>query len=275
MSNLCVSECFEKNDNVLYIRENLCELFFNSKNVRLAADRHRAGLLLSVECEFFRPACEDLCDKIADVIAIGYKYDFFSQKIKTCGLSENNRELLIAALIAADFEEDKRYVRARLQKCNTCNQTECFELCEKNSFNDSPLKRENIKTCRLKSAFFEGTNDFYLAIDGFFNFRLASLKKKWNEVAEYVPEYFSLRELNDFISYLLCEKKGRRVIIDGDRVYDKRFNRLKKSTLLGGKQNVVKEAILFGAGEVEVKTLPPLEDEKLLREYFGDKVYFS
>lgn len=244
MSNLFVSDCYENNNNVLYIRESLCELFFTPQKSRLTADRHRVGLYLTAPREFFRPASLELCDKIADVIAIGYKYDFFCKKIKPSGLSERYKELLIASLISADLDDDKRFVKSQIQKTeNFCG---------------------------------DSSENFCFAIDGFFNFRLPALKDKWGEVAEYVPDYFSLRELNDFISYLLCEKKGKRVIIDGKKVYDRRLNRLKRSTLLGGGECVVvKEAILSGAGEVELKSPPAAEDEKLLREYFGDKVYFS
>lgn len=243
MSNLFVSDCFESNNNVLYIRESLCELFFEVQKSKIIADRHRVGLKLFAPREFFRPAVLELCDKIADVIAIGYKYEFFCKKINPCGLSVRYKELLIASLIAADLEEDKRYIRSQIQKTQSL---------------------------------IAPTSEFCFAIDGFFNFRLGALKNKWREVADYVPDYFSLRELNDFIAYLLCEKRGKRVIIDGKKVYDRRFNRLKRSTLLGGGEcGVVKEAILSGAGEVEVKNPPAAEDEKLLREYFGSKVYFS
>lgn len=239
-----MSDCFESNNNVLYIRESLCELFFDVQKSKLIADRHRVGLRLTAPREFFRPAAEELCDKIADVIAIGYKYEFFCKKIKPCGLSERYKELLIASLIAADLEDDKRFIRAQIQKTQSPSAVADYAFC--------------------------------LAIDGFFNFRLGALKSKWREVTDYVPDYFSIRELNDFIAYLLCEKRGKRVIIDGKKVYDRRFNRLKRSTLLGGGEcGVVKEAILSGAGEVEVKNSPAAEDEKLLREYFGSNVYFS
>lgn len=235
-----VSDCYENNNNILYVRENLSELFFKPEKSRLVADRQRVGLYLTASDDLFRPAAEELSDKLCDVIAIGYKYDFFVRNIKADGLRPDEKELLIAALIAADFEDDKRFARSRM-------------------------------------AAFNSDNDFCFALDGFYNFRLASLKNKWNEVVSYVPSYFSRRELGDFIAYLLCEKKGRRVIIDGEKVYDRRFNRLKRSALAGGKcgGEVVKEAILSGAGEVEVKNRPKAEEERLLKEYFGDKVYFS
>lgn len=235
-----VSDCYENNNNILYVRENLSELFFKTEKSRLVADRQRVGLYLSASDDVLRPAVEELSDKLCDVIAIGYKYDFFTRNLKADGLCPGEKELLIAALIAADFDDDKRYVRSRMALCDFCG-------------------------------------GLSFAIDGFYNFRLASLKNKWNEVISYVPSYFSRRELGDFIAYLLCEKKGRRVIVDGEKVYDKRFNRLKRSALAGGKSGgeVVKEAILSGAGEVEVKNRPKAEEERLLKEYFGDKVYFS
>ena len=61
--------------------------------------------------ELFRRSLED---KIADVIAVNYKYEYFKRFIRPSGLTAVEYDLLLSALIAADIEEDKRYVLSRL-----------------------------------------------------------------------------------------------------------------------------------------------------------------
>lgn len=233
MNTLYVSDGYENHANVIYVRENLSELFFKPEKSEFAADLNRAGLFLSPEPGCERAAMEELFDKICDVIAVGYKHAFFSGKIKPRGLDPNDREILIAALIAADVDEDRRFVRSKL---------------------------------KIEEQY---------ALDGLFNFRLGSLKNKWVEISEYVPSYFSRRELKDFIGYLIGEKRGRRVIVDGDKVYDRRFNRMTRTRLTGGAKSVINEVLLSGAGEVEIKNPPAEYDRKMLKEYFGDKVIFK
>ena len=63
--------------------------------------------------KYLKPALED---KIADVIAVNYKYDFFKRKVRVNGLSGVEYELLLSALISADLEEDKRFVRSKLNE---------------------------------------------------------------------------------------------------------------------------------------------------------------
>ena len=233
MNTFYVSDDYENNANVIYVRENLSELFFKPEKREFTADVNRAGVFLSAESGCERAATEELFDKICDVIAIGYKHSFFSKKVMPRGLDAGEREILIAALIAADVDEDRRFVRSRL---------------------------------KIEEQY---------ALDGLFNFRLGALKNKWIEISEYVPSYFSRRELKDFIGYLIGEKRGRRVIVDGDKVYDKRFNRMTRTGLTGGKRSVLHEVLLSGAGEVEIKSLPDEYDRKMLKEYFGDKVIFK
>lgn len=61
--------------------------------------------------KYFRPLMED---KLADVIAVNYKYDYFKRYIRVSGLKSVEYEILLSALISADIEEDKRYIRSRL-----------------------------------------------------------------------------------------------------------------------------------------------------------------
>ena len=53
-------------------------------------------------------------DAVADVVCIGYKYRFFDARLSVC-LPRRERRLLIAALIAADYEGDAAYVRRKVR----------------------------------------------------------------------------------------------------------------------------------------------------------------
>lgn len=235
MSFFYVTDTFDNNANILYIRESLSDLFFKEGNVKVFADRTRAGIVLKVEDEYEKIAREELFDKISDVIAVGYKYYFFEQKIILNRMCKQQREILLSSIISADVDEDKRYIKNKLSMLNN--------------------------SC---------------AIDGFYNFRLKNLVNKWIEIASYVPNYFSDLELREFIIYLIGEKRGKKVYVDGERVYDRRYNRLKRVALLPeGELKIVKEVLISGAGEIELKGILPKEDEKYLKEYFGDKICFK
>ncbi|MBQ9485252.1 MAG: hypothetical protein IJU83_00270 [Clostridia bacterium] len=113
------------------------------------------------------------------------------------------------------------------------------------------------------------------ALDGVFNFRLKPLVKKWAEVAGYMPEVFVGSQLKDFISFLL-ENKKKRTYIDDCKVYDNYYRRLKRCSLLGGEEGeIVREVLLSDCGEVEIRGVLPPTDEKYLKEFYGDRVYFT
>lgn len=115
-------------------------------------------------------------------------------------------------------------------------------------------------------------------LDGIFNFRLKPLKEKWADIISYIPPSFQSNQLKDFIVYLIRDKMGKRVYFDGGRVYDKRYNLLKRTNLLSGDSgeiSIVKEILLSGAGEVELASKLPEKDEFYLKEFYGDKVRFA
>lgn len=51
---------------------------------------------------------------IAEVVCVGYKYEVLRGLVHPAGLTPQEKEVLLAAVIAADLEEDKKYARARL-----------------------------------------------------------------------------------------------------------------------------------------------------------------
>lgn len=112
-------------------------------------------------------------------------------------------------------------------------------------------------------------------IDGVFNFRLKPLAKKWRDIADYMPACFLGSQLKDFVSFLL-ENKKKRAYVDDCKVYDNYYRRLKRSALLGGGEGeIVREVLLSNCGEVEIRGKLPPTDEKYLKEFYGDRVYFT
>ncbi|MBQ9729178.1 MAG: hypothetical protein IJV85_06270 [Clostridia bacterium] len=63
-------------------------------------------------CPYVRRFAED---HIADVIAVGYKYAFFDKRLPLPLLNKEQRRILLTALVAADYREDRSYVARRLK----------------------------------------------------------------------------------------------------------------------------------------------------------------
>ncbi len=51
---------------------------------------------------------------VAEVLVLWYKYRFFKKIVPAPALEQEDRDLLLTALIAADFETDREYVKTRL-----------------------------------------------------------------------------------------------------------------------------------------------------------------
>jgi len=234
MSHIVVTEKTKKEDNLLYIQNSLGEIVSQiSARVNLTRAGARSVLEINLDDAYDELVRGEVAEKIAEIIAINYKYDYFNDTVKICGLSELEYEILLTSLIAADLEEDRRY---------------CFE-----------------KAC----------SDKEIAVDGLYNFRLNALRKKWEDVVGYIPVSFVNSQLKDFISYLL-ENKKRRVYVDGGKVYDSHFRRLKRTNLLRDKKGakILKEVLLSNCGEVELSGSLPKEDEFYLKEFYADKIIF-
>jgi hypothetical protein len=73
--------------------------------------------MLKVDCPI---DCQDIikaeiADKTAEIIVVKYKYEYFKECLKIGGLSSIEKEILFSGLIAADLEDDKRYVYERIK----------------------------------------------------------------------------------------------------------------------------------------------------------------
>lgn len=234
MTTIVLTEKERDDGNLLYVKSTLSELFNNSGcGVRFDLNSGRAQLTVSIPEPYAEIIGAEVYDKLAEVIAIKYKYDYFNSSIHLAAMNKTERELLLTGLISADLSDDKKY-----------------------AYNHLKGERE-------------------LAVDGAFNFRLIPLKKKWQEIVSYIPATFMGSQLKDFMCFLL-ENKKKKVYVDGGRVYDSHYRRLKRCSLLGGEGvNVVREVLLSGCGEVELSGKIESDDEHYLKEFYGDRVYFA
>lgn len=169
-------------------------------------------------------------DKIAEIIGIGYKYEFLNGRLRVC-LSAREKKLLCAALIAADYEGDKSYIRRKVTKSNE------------------------------------------YAIDGFYAFRFASLREKWERIAEYIPESFSSDDLKKFCEFLVGESKNK-IYLKDNTVFGENFRPLRRSRLTG-EEDLETEILLSDAGFVYC--LGEVEDSlgDFLQKYYAERAIFS
>ncbi len=235
MREIKVTESGAGAKNLGYVSRGVSGLLGDlSGREKFSGDSERSALTLKVAKEYEDIFRGEIEDRIADVIAVRYKYAFFKRYVRTDGLNELETELLRAALIAADLDEDKRYIVRRLR-----------------SYGE-------------------------YAIDGIYNFRLAPLKKKWRDIVGYIPPYFTDEQLNEFVSYLMGEKRNKRVLVENDGVYDSKYNKLDRTSLTCdmSEGKIVREVILSASGSVAVRQRLDKTDEKYIRRFFGSYAKF-
>lgn len=63
-------------------------------------------------CPYVRRFTED---NIADVIAVGYKYDYFEKRLTLPLLSKLKKRLLLTALVAADYKDDRAFIARKIR----------------------------------------------------------------------------------------------------------------------------------------------------------------
>lgn len=90
----------------------------------------RASVVVKTErkyCPYVRKYTEE---RIAEVIAIGYKYRYFKRTLFVPFLSEAEREILYVALVAADLSEDREFIERKVSGSGEycIDGTFCFRL---------------------------------------------------------------------------------------------------------------------------------------------------
>jgi hypothetical protein len=175
-------------------------------------------------------------EKIADIISVNYKYKFFKEKILVKGLTPFQRELLLDALICADYEEDKRYVAIKMSRCREYSINGTF------NFRMTPLKNKWKEIVTFIPQFFTESElrDFIIYI-----VREKKNKKVYIENKSVYDNNFN--------------KLQRVLLTDEDMIEGK----------------IIREVILSCCGEVELNDKISQTDEKYLKEYFGDRIIFG
>ena len=169
-------------------------------------------------------------EHIAEIISIGYKYAYFDKRLSLLLLSKMQRRILLTALVAADYKDDRAYVLRRIR----------------------------------------GTGSYCL--DGTFYFRLQELKKRWEEIIEYIPTDMGEVGMESFISFLIEDGEGK-VFLKNGKLYDEDYRCLSRSLLTGAEWSVG-EILLSGAEQVYCFGEVEPEVKAFLKKYYGEKVFF-
>ncbi len=115
MDEIIISEKTQNSAYITYLYNSVSELLAREGGRgELLFLGERTVLRISVRGEKERIRAQ-LCEKTAEIIAIGYKYRFLRQKLSVC-LSGREKKLLCAALIAADLDGDKAYIKRKLER---------------------------------------------------------------------------------------------------------------------------------------------------------------
>ncbi len=237
MNEIIITESSLKCSNIVYISQALSVVVngFHGR-AELKKGKNRCEYRLIVPKEYHELMRAEIEDKIADVIAVNYKYVFFKKNIKTSGLSPSEYELLLTALISADIDEDKRYIVKKLKSFSEYSIDGIF------NFRMKPLKEKWKEILLYIPSVFPlgGLKDFitYLIKD--------KIGKK---------VYFENGNVYDKRFNLLNRK-----------------NLLGENSLEYG---AIKEILLSGAGEIELGSKLNEKEEKYLREFYGERVIFQ
>lgn len=94
------------------VRDSLSQIFrVAGVKARYEEGDCAASLLLEIPEHYLEFVFAEVREKLADVIAVGYKYDFLIQNTQFWGLSPQQKELFLTAVIAADYTEDRRFAQ--------------------------------------------------------------------------------------------------------------------------------------------------------------------
>ncbi len=114
MNLITVSERLEKSPYITYLYNTLAEVLVHTGGAEeLLLGGERAAIRIHAGRDEALVKAQ-LIDRISEIIGIGYKYGFLSGKLNVC-LPKKEKRLLCAALIAADFEGDRAFIRRKIE----------------------------------------------------------------------------------------------------------------------------------------------------------------
>ena len=115
MEEITLSDQRERSSYITYLYNALSDGLLRaggSGELLFGEERTALRLLVPYGAEKLK---DRVVDKVGEVIGIGYKYNFLQQRLNVC-LSRREKKLLCAALIAADYEGDRGYIRRKIGK---------------------------------------------------------------------------------------------------------------------------------------------------------------
>ena len=117
MNSITITEKDYNDSNLLYVQTVMSELF-NHADCYVKSQTLDGRRVLKVDCaEYYLDIIKtEIADKVAEIVAIKYKYEYFKRNVRIGGLSETEKEILMASLIAADLDEDKKYAFDRIKQ---------------------------------------------------------------------------------------------------------------------------------------------------------------
>ncbi len=113
MEEITVSERKEHGSYITYLYNALSESLLKaggSGELLFGDERSALSLCVPKTAERLRA---QIAAKISEIIGIGYKSEYLQQRLRVC-LSAKEKKLLCAALIAADYDGDKGYIRRKI-----------------------------------------------------------------------------------------------------------------------------------------------------------------
>lgn len=206
---------------------------FRSGDARVSFEGDRVSFTMQAESgeAALRRIAEE---KIADVLCIGYKYEAL-EGVRPAGLNVSEREILVSAVIAADFMQDKKYVLTKLAAIRQHSIDGFYEF----RMRRLREKWQEIAAC-IPRAF---TRDQLCA---FLEYLHSSSKRR---IFLKGGEVYDARCRRLRYASLLAEGKDEKTVL--------------------------REIVLSGAGKVEcLGSLSPAQ-EKFLKQYYAGRVAFA
>lgn len=228
MEHLAVSERESNSHFVAYAAGALALAASNSARIAFGGGR----VVLRAEGE--ESVRRHLEEKVAEIICIGYKYAELSASVRPAGLGGQDREILLAAIIAADFTEDKKYVLSRLRGAEEYSIDGFYSF----RLRDLREKWKGVASC-VPPVFTRGQ------LTEFMQFLLGS---------EHGKVFLKGEEVYDS----RCRRLRRAALIEGGR----------------SEMNTLREIVLSCAGKVECLGTLSEGKENFLRRYYAGRVGF-
>ena len=142
MAEIVVTDKEQSGNNFRYVQSSLSEVVLKTyAKFDIGVAGARGILTVDVPDEYLAPLQVELADKLAEIISINYKYNFFKSRMRIGGLSKVQTEILYTALISADFEEDKGYAFSKLKGKTEISLDGAF------NFQMQPLKKKWTEIC--------------------------------------------------------------------------------------------------------------------------------